>query len=259
MKIIDTIGEYQKFREAINRGSTGFVPTMGALHEGHQSLIDRSIEECDATVVSIFVNPTQFNNLDDLDSYPNTLNQDISLLKSLSVDYLFLPDYDEIYADKYRYAIEEKEFSRHLCGKHREGHFTGVLTVVMKLLNIVRPTAAYFGEKDFQQFQLIREMTQAFFMEVEIVPCPTVREADGLALSSRNLNLDVCSRKKAPLIHELLTGDISDCNLKGQLEQAGFDVDYVETHKGRRFVAATIGNEDKQVRLIDNVALLEFE
>lgn len=255
MKVINTIGEYHRARDTINRGSTGFVPTMGALHKGHQSLVERSIEDCDVTVVSIFVNPTQFNNLDDLGNYPDSLDQDMTMLESLGVDYLFLPDYDEIYPDKYRYAIEERKFSRQLCGMHREGHFTGVLTVVMKLLNIVRPTAAYFGEKDFQQFQLIREMAEAFFMDVKIVPCPTVREADGLALSSRNLNLDVCSRKKASLIHELLTSDISDCKVKDQLVQAGFDVDYVETHSERRFVAATIGNENKQVRLIDNVAL----
>jgi pantoate--beta-alanine ligase len=129
------------------------------------------------------------------------------------------------------------------------------MTVVMKLLNIVRPTAAYFGEKDFQQFQLIREMVEAFFMDVKIVPCPTVRETDGLALSSRNLNLDAGSRKKAPLIHELMANDVTDGQISEQLGEAGFDVDYVETHSGRRYVAATIGNDNKQVRLIDNVAV----
>ncbi|MBQ76486.1 MAG: pantoate--beta-alanine ligase [Gammaproteobacteria bacterium] len=255
MRIIKTVREYLNGRDGINKGSTGFVPTMGALHRGHQSLIESSTSDCDATVVSIYVNPTQFNSANDLGNYPDTLDQDINLLESLGVDFLFLPSYDDIYPDRYRYTIEESEFSRQLCGSHREGHFTGVMTVVMKLLNIVRPTAAYFGEKDFQQFQLIREMVEAFFMDVKIVPCPTVRETDGLALSSRNLNLDAGSRKKAPLIHELMANDVTDGQISEQLGEAGFDVDYVETHSGRRYVAATIGNDNKQVRLIDNVAV----
>ncbi len=255
MRTVKSVREYQDCRDDINKGSTGFIPTMGALHRGHQSLIEASIRDCDVTVVSIYVNPTQFNNADDLDNYPDTLEQDISLLKSMGVDYLFLPSYEDIYPDKYRYMIEEGEFSRQLCGSHREGHFTGVMTIVMKLLNIIRPSAAYFGEKDFQQFQLIREMVEAFFMDVRIVPCPTIREADGLALSSRNLNLDAGSRKKASLIHELILSETTDVQINGQLTQAGFDVDYVETHGGRRYAAATIENDNKQVRLIDNVAI----
>lgn len=255
MKIIKTIGEYLHLRDEINQGSTGFVATMGALHRGHESLVKRSIEDCDVTVVSIYVNPTQFNNPDDLQNYPDTLDKDFQILETLGASYLFLPSYNEIYPDNFRYKIEEGEFSRHLCGAHRDGHFTGVLTVVMKLLNVVRPDVAYFGEKDYQQYQLIKEMTEAFFMDVSIVSCPTVRERDGLALSSRNQNLDACSRKKAPLIHELLTSNKSDCEIRAQLSTAGFEVDYIATSNGRRFAAALLGGEGKQVRLIDNVTL----
>ena len=255
MKIIRSIDQYLEYRDKINLGSTGFVPTMGALHEGHESLVRRSVEECDVTVVSIYVNPTQFNNANDLQSYPDTLETDIQALEPLGTDYLFLPTFDEIYPDNFRYQVEENELSKHLCGAHRDGHFTGVLTVVMKLLNIVKPDIAYFGEKDYQQFLLIKQMTEAFFMDVCVIACPTVREQDGLALSSRNQNLDACSRQKAPLIHELLTSSKSDCQISDQLAIAGFDVDYIATTNGRRFAAALLGEEGKQVRLIDNVVL----
>lgn len=255
MKIIKSVAAYQALQDEMNPGSSGFVPTMGALHEGHESLVKRSVAEHDVTVVSIYVNPTQFNNANDLQNYPDTLEKDIQILETLGVDTLFLPSYDEIYADDFRYKVEENEFSRHLCGAHREGHFTGVLTIVMKLLNIVKPDVAYFGEKDYQQYRLIKEMAEAFFMDVSIVSCPTIRERDGLALSSRNRNLDACSRMKAPLIHELLTSNRSDCQIRTRLRNAGFDVDYIATSNGRRFAAALLGEEGKQVRLIDNVAV----
>lgn len=255
MKIIRSVTEYLDLRDKINQVSSGFVPTMGALHKGHESLVKRSLEECDATVVSIYVNPTQFNNPADLQNYPDTLERDSQILESLGVDYLFLPSYNEIYPDNFRYKIEENQFSQLLCGAHREGHFTGVLTIVMKLLNIVKPDAAYFGEKDFQQYKLIEEMVEAFFMDVNIVSCPTIRERDGLALSSRNQNLDACNRRKAPLIHQLLTSENSDCQVSRKLSNAGFEVDYIATCNGRRFAAALLGEEGKQVRLIDNVAL----
>jgi pantoate--beta-alanine ligase len=255
MKIIKSVAAYQALHDEIDPRSCGFVPTMGALHEGHESLVKRSVAEHDVTVVSIYVNPTQFNNANDLQNYPDTLEKDIQILETLGVDTLFLPSYDEIYADGFRYKVEENEFSRHLCGAHREGHFTGVLTIVMKLLNIVKPDVAYFGEKDYQQYRLIKEMTEAFFMDVSIISCPTIRERDGLALSSRNQNLDACSRVKAPLIHELLTSNRSDCQIRARLRNAGFDVDYIATSNGRRFAAALLGEEGKQVRLIDNVAV----
>lgn len=255
MKIIDRIDGYLQIRDEINQHSTGFVATMGALHRGHESLVEISLKECAVTVVSIYVNPTQFNNPADLRNYPDTLDKDIQILEALGAQYLLLPDYEQMYPDNFRYKVEEGELSQHLCGAHREGHFTGVLTIVMKLLNIVQPDIAYFGEKDFQQYLLIKEMTEAFFMEVDIRACPTIRDADGLALSSRNQNLDPCSRKKAPLIHQLLTSNKSDYQISAQLSDAGFEVDYIATRNGRRFAAALLGDEEKQVRLIDNVSV----
>jgi len=251
MKVFDSVSDYINSRSGIE-GPIGFVPTMGALHSGHESLIVRSVEENQTTVASIYVNPTQFDNENDLAVYPETLAQDQEILEALGVDVLVLPTYDQIYGDSFRYQVSENLFSKELCGAHRDGHFTGVLTVVMKLLNIVRPQKAYFGEKDYQQYQLISDMAGAFFLDVEIVPCPIVRESDGLALSSRNLNLDRCARAKAPLIHELISNTPSDLEVSQALSKAGFDVDYVETRYGRRFVAAKIG-ENPVVRLIDNV------
>ena len=158
-----------------------------------------------------------------------------------------------MYPDEFRYQVDEAEFSRELCGAHREGHFTGVLTVVMKLLNIVRPERAYFGEKDYQQFKLISDMVRAFHMDAEMVPCATVRESDGLALSSRNLNLSCDARETAPIIHQLIASDRSDQEVIEALTEAGFNVDYVVSKYGRRFVAARIGDDEREVRLIDNV------
>ncbi|MDA1299148.1 MAG: pantoate--beta-alanine ligase [Proteobacteria bacterium] len=251
MRIVDSVAGYISDRPA---GDIGFVPTMGALHKGHESLIARSVAESELTVASIYVNPTQFNNPDDLAAYPDTLVEDKARLESLGVDVLLLPTYSQIYPDGYRYQVEETQFSHELCGAHRAGHFTGVLTVVMKLLNIVRPRRAYFGEKDYQQYRLISDMVETFFLDVEIVPCPIVRESDGLALSSRNLNLDACSREKAPLIHQLISSELDNDEIAGRLKDSGFEVDYILSRDGRRFAAATIGR-NPPVRLIDNVPL----
>lgn len=234
-------------------GRVGFVPTMGALHAGHTTLIDRAAGECDAVIVSVYVNPTQFDNPEDLERYPQTLAADTALAERHGATLVFAPNYHEMYPDEFRYQVDETEFSRTLCGAHRPGHFTGVLTVVMKLLNIVEADIAYFGEKDFQQLQLIRGMADAFFLRTEIAGCAIVREKDGLALSSRNVNLDAASRAKAPLIFEQISGAASDAEIASTLEAAGFDVDYIESRQGRRFAAARLG----PVRLIDNVPLEE--
>ncbi len=252
MKIIKSISDFREQRREL-QGSIGFVPTMGALHTGHAALIERSVRECDLTVISIYVNATQFDNASDLEKYPDTLDGDLKLAEELGVDFVFMPDYQQMYPDEFRYQLHETEFSKQLCGAHRDGHFTGVLTVVMKLLNIVRPNYSYFGEKDFQQYRLIRGMVEAFFMDVEIVGCETVRESDGLALSSRNLNLDKESRELAPKLHEALVKDVPDVEVAGQLDTLGFDVDYIQTLEGRRYAAASLGS----VRLIDNVPVDE--
>jgi pantoate--beta-alanine ligase len=157
MKIFEDFSEWRKFRDAVD-GSLGFVPTMGALHEGHIELVKRSRAENKLTVVSIYVNPTQFNNADDFDQYPKTFESDQAKLRDAGADFLIYPTYNQMYADGYRYSVDENFFSLDLCGKSRPGHFKGVLTVVMKLLNGVRPDHAYFGEKDYQQFKLIEGM-----------------------------------------------------------------------------------------------------
>ena len=227
----------------------GFVPTMGALHPGHASLMKRARLENDIVVLSIYVNPTQFNNPDDLKKYPSTLDSDRVIAAKAGVDCLVLPLYEQIYPDAYRYKVSENDFSNQLCGAHRPGHFDGVLTVVMKLLNLVQPDRAYFGEKDYQQLQLIRGMTEAFFMPTEIVACPTLREEDGLAMSSRNLNLTADARSKAPVLRKVLLEAPTVEMARRELADEGFTVDYVEDISNRRFAAAFLGG----VRLIDNV------
>ncbi len=249
MKVFKDKNYWINERKSLTGKSTGFVPTMGALHEGHFSLIRKSIAENDITVVSIFVNPTQFDSKEDLKKYPDLLERDKSLLSKLGVDYLFNPDYDYIYPDDFKYRINETDLSKKLCGAHRPGHFTGVLTVVMKLFNIVKPDRAYFGEKDFQQFQLIKGMTEAFFMDVEIIPCPVVREKNGLAISSRNIRLNGNGKKLAPKLNEILNSNLTDADAVSELNRLGFKTDYVETINNRRFGAAYLNN----VRLIDNV------
>lgn len=254
MKVIDNVGQWRNVRKSLT-GSIGFVATMGALHRGHASLLARSARENDVTVLSIFLNATQFNNPDDLACYPKTLQRDLALACRMGTDYVVTPSNEEIYADEFRYQIQEQQFSRELCGAHRDGHFTGVLTVVMKLLNIVQPQRAYFGEKDFQQYQLIKDMCETFFMDVEIVPCETVREDDGLALSSRNELLDVPGRETAGILNKLIRTDLDDAAVSVALSEAGFSVDYIVTKRQRRFAAATISCEQGDVRLIDNVPL----
>ncbi|MCX7797825.1 MAG: pantoate--beta-alanine ligase [Melioribacter sp.] len=252
-KVIKKISEWKKIRNSdeFNNKKVGFVPTMGALHKGHASLIERCVKENDINVVSIFVNPTQFNDPNDLKNYPRTFDDDLKLLESHNVDYLFYPEYEEVYFDNYRYKIVENQYSKILCGAFRPGHFEGVLTVVMKLFNIIKPHRAYFGEKDYQQLKLIEGMCKAFFMDIEIIPCPTIRDYDGLALSSRNLLLTQEERKLAAKFAELLKSNKKPEDIKDELEKLGFKVDYVEEFEGRRFGAVHIG----KVRLIDNVEL----
>lgn len=255
MIVYDDLSVWRDARRGM-AGSVGLVPTMGALHRGHAALLERSLGECDHTVLTIYLNPTQFNNAGDLADYPRTLEADLAMARALGVDAVITPSYEQLYPDDFRYRLEEGCFSRKLCGAHRPGHFTGVLTVVMKLLNLVRPDRAYFGEKDFQQYQLIRDMAQAFFIDAEIVPCRTVREPDGLALSSRNALLDDAGRRLAPRFHCLLRASLADGEVRERLQRAGFDVDYVETRRGRRYGAVTVHGRDRDVRLIDNVPAL---
>lgn len=253
MKIFDTLADWRVARASL-QGSVGFVPTMGALHPGHAALIERCVAENDRTVLSIFVNPTQFDDPADLDKYPKSLDDDLALARDLGVDAVLLPRFDELYPDDFRFQVTETAFSNELCGRHRPGHFSGVLTVVLKLFNLVRPRRAYFGEKDYQQYLLVRDLCAALFVDVDIVACATVREADGLAMSSRNALLDARARRLAPVLHELLASDMEDAEISRRLDEAGFSVDYVETRRGRRFGAAALDSNGRRVRLIDNVA-----
>jgi pantoate--beta-alanine ligase len=174
VRVLKSIAEVRGYRKEVS-GSVGFVPTMGALHQGHLSLVERSLNETDYTMASIYVNPTQFDNPRDLANYPNSISVDQQLLQAAGVSAVFMPTYDTLYPDDYAYEVNEKRFSKELCGANRPGHFTGVLTVVMKLLNLVKPQNAYFGEKDFQQLSLIKGMVEALFLETEIIGCPIVR------------------------------------------------------------------------------------
>lgn len=250
MRIFRSIEEWLNYKNTTKLNDLGFVPTMGALHEGHISLVKRSKKDTLQTLVSIFVNPTQFNNPEDLDKYPNTIEDDIKKLESEGVDYLLLPNFDEIYPDNYRYKVQESEFSNELCGAHRPGHFDGVLSIVMKLLNIASAKNAYFGEKDYQQYLLIKDMCRAFFMDVNIIACPIIREESGLAMSSRNMRLSENSKNKASEIYRKLSDKTNSLTeIKSKLEDSGFEIDYLVEKHGRRFIAASIEN----IRLIDNV------
>jgi pantoate--beta-alanine ligase len=231
-------------------GSTiGFVPTMGALHAGHLALIERARAENDLVVVSIFVNPTQYDDPEDLANYPRPLERDLELAERAGADHAFLPNYDDLYPDEYRYRISENRSSRELEGAFREGHFDGVLTVVLKLFNIVQPARAYFGEKDWQQLELVRGMVRALFLDIEIVACPTVREPDGLALSSRNARLTAEERRRAPELYRTLSSGLPLEDMRRTLRALGFTVDYVARRDDRVLGAVRLGS----VRLIDNV------
>jgi pantoate--beta-alanine ligase len=234
----------------VRRGiSLGYVPTMGALHEGHLSLVKRSRAENDRTLVSIFINPTQFDDPADFHAYPRAVKRDLALLDAAGVDFVLLPLASDMYADGFRYRVSETEVSTILEGEHRPGHFGGMLTVVLKLLNIAAAERAYFGEKDWQQLSLVRGMADAFFLPTAIVACPTVRESTGLALSSRNARLTAPDRDHAATLHRVLTSAATTDEAIGQLADAGFAVDYVADRDGRRLAAVRLAG----VRLIDNV------
>ena len=204
--LVETVDEVRRRVSAIRQSGAviGLVPTMGALHAGHAALIEQAVRECDWTVVSIFVNPIQFNRDDDYQTYPRDLSADRGFCDSRAVSLIFAPLLEEMYGRPQRSFVEVEGLTEHLCGPHRPGHFRGVATVVAKLLNLVQPDRAYFGEKDAQQLAVIRRMVEDLHMPVTIVPVPTVREADGLALSSRNQLLNPEERKAAVALYRSL-------------------------------------------------------
>jgi pantoate--beta-alanine ligase len=203
MEVITKINEMQTRVLSVRdrKKSIGFVPTMGALHDGHISLIRSAREENDELVVSIYLNPTQFDNSDDFDKYPRQLNKDIEIIRKENADVIFTPCTEEMYPDGFCTHVTQDKLTDALCGGVRPGHFNGVTTIVTKLFNIIDPDLAYFGQKDYQQSAIIKRLVADMNMDVDIRVCPTVREEDGLALSSRNKRLSLEDRKDALCIH----------------------------------------------------------
>ncbi|MEW6713850.1 MAG: pantoate--beta-alanine ligase [Nitrospirota bacterium] len=206
MQIISTVKDMHALSRALmaEDKTIGFVPTMGALHEGHLSLVARSKAENDATVVSIFVNPTQFGPNEDLLQYPREVEKDVDKLSTQGVDTIFIPDEREMYPESFSTSINIGIIGEILCGAPRPGHFNGVATVVAKLFNIVMPDRAYFGQKDFQQTVVINKLARDLNFGVDIIICPTIRESDGLAMSSRNSYLNSDERKAATILFKAL-------------------------------------------------------
>lgn len=209
MKVFEKKEELKRYLDTFRKKkkSIGFVPTMGALHTGHLDLVQRAKKENDFVVCSIFVNPTQFNNKEDLKKYPRTLKTDIKKLESVKCDVLFAPDEKEIYpqnAPDNEIEIDFGPLDKVMEGKFRPGHFKGVATVVDKLFKIVEPQKAYFGEKDYQQLLIIKKMVKLLKHRIKIIPCPTMREKNGLAMSSRNMRLSPEEREQAPFIYRIL-------------------------------------------------------
>ena len=248
-----------------------FVPTMGALHAGHQSLISRARELCDEVVVSVFVNPLQFEDQEEASKYPRTPERDIELAKESGVTHLWLPTFQEIYPEGFakRSAGALGEIYE---GASRSGHFDGVVTVVARLFQLVRPKIAIFGEKDFQQLTLIRKLVHELNSDIEIISVPTVREADGLAMSSRNVRLDETSRERSLVIYRALTAAAHSSDLDSARtslqsiagSQEGFSLDYAEIIDERDFSKAIDATLNKRaiiagwlngVRLIDNMEM----
>lgn len=206
MRVINKSSDLQSllYQEKKNNKQIGFVPTMGALHEGHLKLIKRAKDENNICVVSIFVNPTQFNNSEDLEKYPRTLQKDLDLLEPLGVDYVFTPTVEDIYPEPDTRIFDFGLLDKVMEGRHRPGHFNGVAQVVSKLFDIVQPNKAYFGEKDFQQLAIIKSLAEKLNYPIEIIPVEIIRESSGLAMSSRNQRLSEEQKKVVPIIYEIL-------------------------------------------------------
>ena len=259
--------------------SIGFVPTMGALHKGHLSLLEKSLSENEITVMSIFVNPTQFNNAEDLDKYPRTLERDVQIMQELSNNIIvYAPEVEDIYeGNTISESFEYDGLENQMEGKHRPGHFDGVGTIVKRLFEIIKPKKAYFGEKDFQQLQIVKKLVSKHNIPVEVIGCPIHRETNGLAMSSRNERLSVLAKEKAAIIYQILlrAKDVFQTHSAEETtkyvenefkKHAEFELEYFEiaeettllpisvkesNKKYRGFIAIFIEN----IRLIDNISL----
>jgi pantoate--beta-alanine ligase len=252
MNFMRTVAEVREALEPLRaRGTVGLVPTMGAFHEGHLALFRTARAECDTVVVSLFVNPAQFNEPADLDGYPRDEARDVGVAEEAGVDVLFAPSTAELYPPGSQSWVDVEQLGSVLEGEFRPGHFRGVATICLKLFNVVRPHVAYFGQKDAQQVAVVRRMARDLDLEVDIRVVPTVRDEDGLAVSSRNVLLSPRERAAAlALPRALATGDVA----RARALLTGLDVDYVEVADfGPRVLAAAVRVGD--TRLIDNVVL----
>jgi pantoate--beta-alanine ligase len=254
MKACRTIAEVRaELRDRLD-GSIGLVPTMGSLHEGHLSLLRAAREECDTVVLSLFVNPAQFTAESDLRDYPRDESRDLELAEEAGVDVVFAPSPDEMYPEGFQTWVDVTQLGSILEGEHRPAHFRGVATIVLKLFSIVRPTRAYFGQKDAQQAEVVRQLIRDLALEVELRVLPTVRDRDGLALSSRNALLTPEQRERALALSRALATRDREAALKLLAESNGLVVDYVERAEFDPPVlagAVRVGS----TRLIDNVPL----
>jgi pantoate--beta-alanine ligase len=250
MKLVHTVAELRAARAAFPR--LGFVPTMGALHEGHLSLVRQAVDQCGAAAVSIFVNPTQFNEGADFARYPRTLPRDLELLAPTGCALVFAPDADEMYPAGFAASIDVGPVAWPLEGAMRPGHFAGVATVVAKLLNIVQPTHAYFGQKDAQQLAVIRRMAADLNLPCEIVAAATVREADGLAMSSRNVHLTPEQRAQAPALYRALSAALA------AFESGERSGDRLRAAMGAVLAGAPLGQVE-YASIADPLALTELE
>lgn len=275
MQVCQTISQIRtKIKAHFPTQSIGFVPTMGALHDGHLSLIQSAKQENELTVCSIFVNPTQFNNPEDLLKYPRTLEKDLEMLKQVGCDIIFLPSKAEMYPSPLSLSIDFGKLETILEGAHRAGHFKGVGVVVAKLLNIIKPTCAYFGQKDLQQFLIIKQLVSQLNFDTHLKCCPIVREKDGLAMSSRNVRLNAQERQVAPKIYEALQMTHAKVASGGTLKNAQaaaieflndfgiFEVEYLEIVNADDLSAANTANlaictavRLGGIRLIDNILI----
>jgi pantoate--beta-alanine ligase len=275
MKVIEKIADMRQARKSL-AGSVGFVPTMGYLHEGHLSLVKSAKEENQAVVVSIFVNPTQFGPKEDFKSYPRDIKRDLAMLEPLT-DIVFMPSAKEMYPEKYDTWVEVKGITDYLEGAVRPGHFRGVSTVVAKLFNIVEPTKSYFGQKDAQQVAVIKKMVADLNMNTEVVACPTVRETDGLAMSSRNTYLNKEQRQAASVLYRALTlaqelyttGERDSGVIRREMtelieKEPLADIDYIsvadagtlkEIHRIKTVALVSMAVKFGKTRLIDNIML----
>jgi pantoate--beta-alanine ligase len=241
-------------KEHMLRGKPiGFVPTMGALHEGHLSLVRRSKQENRITVVSIFINPIQFGPAEDFQNYPRDTEGDAEKLRKEEVDILFIPDASLMYPGGFSTHVEVEGFSDKLCGAFRPSHFRGVATVVTKLFNIVKPARAYFGQKDFQQTVVIRQMVKDLAMDVDVVMCPTIRERDGLAMSSRNACLNEAQRAAAPVVFQSLT------EASGLVESGIIDATRIQQTMQARILAEPAVSGVDYIGIYDPATLNELQ